>query len=365
MKKTTEKFTFIDLFAGIGGFRIALESLGGECVYTSEFDKFCAQVLEHNFGEKPAGDITQVDAKDIPDFDVLTAGFPCQPFSFAGGKKGFQDETRGTLFFDVVRIIKEKRPKMFLLENVKGLKGHDNGKTLEIILKTLKELDYDIHWKVLNSYDFGVPQLRERWYCVGYDRKVNNFSFPVGNKSGTKLIDIIDLSNKDPKLKLSEFEIKRIEHHFNNPDTRVEHDNSIYGPETKKGKHGVWSYLKPDGALRFHINDFAKTQIQEAYYVSLAGVAPTIIANRAPKLWDLKRHLSVDENRKLQGFPDDFKFNVSDNQARKQLGNAVCVPVVKAVAESMLIAYNQEKHFERSFQPEAANMVLTSSANLV
>lgn len=336
------KFTFIDLFAGIGGFRLALEDLGGTCVFSSEIDKYCAEVLEHNFGEKPSGDITKIDAKDIPDFDVLCAGFPCQPFSFAGQKKGFLDETKGTLFFDIVRILKEKRPKMFLLENVKGIKGHDNGKTLETIESSLKELGYDIHWKILRSFDFGLPQMRERWYCVGFDTTVEDFSFPVGDKAGTKLIDIVDVSNKDPKLRLSDFEIKRIDYHFSRPEARVEHDSSSYGPTTKKGKHGVWSYLKPDGALRFHINDAAKTQIQEAYYVSLASPAPTIIAGRAPKMWDLKRHLSVDENRRLQGFPDNFEFNVSDNQARKQLGNAVSVPVVRAVAENMLKAYHDQ-----------------------
>ena len=251
---------------------------------------------------------------------------------------GFEDKTRGTLFFDIVKILKEKKPKMFLLENVKGLKSHKNGETVNVIQNTLRQLGYTIYTKVLNSYDFGVPQKRERWYCVGFDKDIY-FEFPTGTMSGSKLKDIIDKNNNDPSLKLSQFEVERIKFHFNSNEVRVKHDNSRYAPHTKKGKHGVYSYLKPDGTLRFHIGDFAKTQIQEAYYVSLNSAAPAIIASREPKLWDLKRRLSVDECRKLQGFPDWFKFNVSNVQAKKQLGNAVTVPVIEAIGNNMLSYY--------------------------
>lgn len=167
----SKKLTFIDLFAGIGGFRLAAEANKMECVFSSEIDKDASIVYFNNFGEHPAGDITKVKANEIPDFDVLFAGFPCQPFSYAGEGLGFDDETRGTLFFDIVRILKEKKPKMFLLENVKGLKSHDKGKTLEIILNQLENIGYTIHWTILNSLDYGVPQSRERWYCVGFDKK--------------------------------------------------------------------------------------------------------------------------------------------------------------------------------------------------
>ncbi|MGG2072482.1 DNA cytosine methyltransferase [Lysinibacillus irui] len=334
-------YRFIDLFAGIGGFRAAIESINNKevkCVFSSEIDKYAKEVYKYNFGEEPTGDITKVKAEDIPDFDLLAGGFPCQPFSYAGRLEGFEDQTRGTLFFDIVRILSTKKPKMFILENVKGLKSHNKGETLRIIEETLTKLGYDIHWEILNSYNFGVPQYRERWFCVGFDKTVD-FKFPKGNKAGTKLADIVDINNDDPTLRITDFEIQRIIHHFKSTDIRVQHDNSKYAPNTKKGKYGVFSYLKPDKTLRFHIGDTAKTQIQEAYYSSIESVAPAIIATREPKLWDLRRRLSVEECKKLQGFPDWFDFNVSNTQAKKQLGNAVTVPVVKAIVEEMFLQY--------------------------
>ena len=333
-----KEMRFIDLFAGIGGFRIALEEFGHKCVFSSEMDKYCQKVYEDNFKDTPSGDITQISENNIPDFDILTAGFPCQPFSYAGRQEGFNDKTRGTLFFDVLRIIKAKRPKMFLLENVKGLKSHNNGETMDIILSALKELGYDVHWKILDSHKFGVPQKRERWYCVGFDKKVD-FKFPIQTNPNTTLKDIVDVEAKHPDLELSEFEKSRIQHHFSSSEIRVPHDNSMYAPNTKKGKHGVFSFLKPDKTLRFHIGDAAKTQIQEAYYCSLDSVAPAIIAAREPKLWDISRRLSVDECRKLQGFPDNFIFNVSNLQAKKQLGNSVAVPVIREIVRNMLYYY--------------------------
>lgn len=329
---------FIDLFAGIGGFRIALEEFGHKCVFSSEMDKFCQTVYENNFKEIPSGDITKISANDIPDFDILTAGFPCQPFSYAGRQEGFNDKIRGTLFFDVLRIIEAKRPKMFLLENVKGLKSHNQGDTMDTILKSLENAGYDVHWTILNSHKFGVPQKRERWYCVGFDKKTN-FTFPTQTITNTTLRDIIDIESVHPDLELTEFEKKRIQHHFSSNDIRVQHDNSMYEKHTKKGRHGVFSFLKPDKTLRFHIGDTAKTQIQEAYYCSLDSVAPAIIASREPKLWDISRRLSVDECRKLQGFPDSFSFNVSNLQAKKQLGNSVAVPVIREIIRNMLFYY--------------------------
>ncbi len=337
------KYKGIDLFCGIGGFRCAMDEIGISTVFSSDIDKFAQETYEANFGEIPNGDITKIDTKNIPDFDILTGGFPCQPFSFAGIKEGFNDKTRGTLFFDILRIVKTKRPKMFLLENVKGLKSHDQGRTLETITTSLEQLGYNIHWTVLNSYDFGLPQFRERWYCVGFNKEVD-FCFPKDQDRGATLRDIIDTSNKDESLLLSEFETKRIEFHFKHVTkdyVRVKHDNSMYKPHTKKGRHGVYSFQKNDGSLRFHIGDRAKTQIQEAFYCCLDSYSPTIIANRTPKLWDINRKLSVDEARKLQGFPDGFIFPVSSTQAYKQLGNAVAVPVVREILKNMIKAYEQ------------------------
>jgi DNA (cytosine-5)-methyltransferase 1 len=313
-------------------------------VFTSEWDKFSQITYRANFGEVPFGDITKNSTKNyIPkDFDFLCAGFPCQPFSYAGRNEGFKDKTRGTLFFDVLEIIEKHKPKMFLLENVKGLVSHDKGETLNVIINSLNDLGYNIHWKVLNSLDFGVPQKRERWYCVGFDKKTE-FIFPEGNKTfRPKLKDIIE-EDESLKLKITDFEIERINFHFQNDslDERVLHDNSKYALNTKKGKHGVYSFQKSDKSLRFHVGDKSKTQIQEAFYACLDTYAPTIIANRVPKLWDIKRKLSVLESKRLQSFPDNFIFPVSDNQAYKQLGNSVTVNVIQSIIDQMLKQYNK------------------------
>ena len=333
-------FKFIDLFCGIGGFRLAMEENAVKCVFSSDIDAFAQKTYQANFGDLPEGDITKIEAKDIPAFDVLTAGFPCQPFSYAGLCEGFKDQTRGTLFFDICRILAYHKPKMFFLENVKGLVSHKNGETLKIIINNLKKLGYDIHWKVLCSLDYGLPQKRERWYCVGFDKPVN-FMFPEKINSTPILRDIIDLSDNSESLKLTTFEMDRIKFHFQNCDKqeRVKHDNSKYAPNTKKGKYGVFSYQKSDGSLRFHVGDAAKTQIQEAFYACLDTYAPTIIAGRTPKLWDIERKLSVLESKRLQGFPDDFKMPVSDNQAYKQLGNSVSVPIIKLILKAMINSY--------------------------
>lgn len=331
------EFTFVDLFAGIGGFRIAAQENNGKCVFSSEWDKFAQMTYEYNFGEVPFGDITKIEPSFIPKHDVLFAGFPCQPFSYSGRNEGFKDKTRGTLFFDILRILEFHKPKMFLLENVKGLKSHDNGKTLTTIIESLEKVGYNIYWKILKSYDFGLPQMRERWYCVGSLKEID-FNFPKGYKKKPKLKDIIDENQPLNGLGLSDFEIERIEYHFQNvtnENPRVKHDSSKYEPNTKKGKHGVYSFQKDDGSLRFHVGDVAKTQIQEAFYCTTETYAPTIIANRVPKLWDLKRKLSVKEASRLQGFPDKFNFPVSDNQAYKQLGNSVSVPVLRAIIKEL------------------------------
>lgn len=334
------KYKGIDLFCGIGGFRLAMNNCNVKCVFSSDNDKFAQQTYFANFGEQPTGDIKDVDAKDIPSFDILTAGFPCQPFSYAGEKQGFNDEVRGTLFFDVCRIIEYHKPSMVFLENVKGLKSHDNGKTLQTVLDSLRKLGYFPHWKILSSLDFGLPQKRERWYCVAFKENIE-FEWPKPIGGNPTLRDIIDLSDTNPSLAIPQFELDRIDYHFSQakPGDRIQHDNSKYKPNTKKGKYGIYSFQKADGSLRFHVGDSAKTQIQEAFYCCLDTYAPTIIANRTPKLWDIRRKLSVLESKRLQGFPDEFIFPVSDAQAYKQLGNSVSVPIVEKIMENMIKTY--------------------------
>lgn len=333
------KFRFIDLFAGIGAIRLAAQDNGGACVFSSEFDKFAQDTYKLNHGENPFGDITKIDTESIPEHDLLLAGFPCQPFSYSGKCEGFEDKTRGTLFFDVLRVLEVKKPKYALLENVKGFKSHSKGETMFVALKALEEAGYKPYWTVLNSYDFGVPQYRERWYCVAIraDLETTNFNFPSSQDRNTKLRDIIDPNESDLSLNLTAFELERIEYHLANAhlEERVKHDNSKYHPNTKKGKHGVYSYVKPDGSLRFHVGDFAKTQIQEAFYACMDTYAPTIIANRVPKLWDIKRKLSVRESARLQSLPDTFMFNVSKAQAYKQLGNSVTVNVLREIIKCL------------------------------
>ena len=345
-KNDGQKLRGIDLFCGIGGFRLAMERNNIDCVFSSDIDSFAQKTYAENFGEKPYGDITKIEASEIPPFDILTAGFPCQPFSYSGLNQGFEDKTRGTLFFDILRIIEYHQPKMFFLENVKGLKSHLNGETLQTIIKSLEEQGYSVKWNVLNSLDFGLPQARERWYCVGYKEDID-FQFPKGKRKGAVLKDIIDeYSNENEKLKLGNWETKMIDFHFENvieEKQRVEHDSSIYNPTSKKGRHGVFSFQKADKALRFHVGDFAKTQVQEMFYACQDTYAPTIIAGRVPKLWDLQRKLSVLEATRLQGFPDNFQFPVSDAQAYKQLGNSVSVPVIEAILRKMVLTYNLSK----------------------
>ena len=321
----------IDLFCGIGGFRLAMQNSGVECVFSSDIDKFAQQTYEANFHEVPVGDITKVEAKDIPSFDILTAGL-----------KGFEDTTRGTLFFDICRILEHHKPPMVFLENVKGLVSHKEGETLKIILDNLRKLGYYPHWQILSSLDFGLPQKRERWYCVAF-REDFPFEFPKPLGGHPTLRDIVDLDDHSPQLAIPKFELDRIDYHFTHchETERVQHSNAKYAPNTKKGKYGVYSFQKPDGSLRFHVGDPAKTQIQEAFYSCLDTYASTIIANRTPKLWDIRRKLSVLESKRLQGFPDDFVMPVSDAQAYKQLGNSVSVPIIKLIMQDMIDTYEK------------------------
>ena len=250
---------------------------------------------------------------------------------------------------------------MLLLENVKGLLTHDKGKTQRIILDTLNDLGYTTHTKILDTYDFGIPQYRERWYCVAFDKNIS-YTFPQGGRAGTTLRDVIDPTLVDPNLVLPCDELAQIDYHFAHyhKTPRVQHSTAHCNPDSKKGRYGIYSYLKPDNALRFHMGDPAKSQIQDDYYVSLDSVAPTLIATRAPKMWDLRRHMSVDECKKLQGFPDDFDMSsVSIKVAKKQLGNAVTIRVVQEIAEQMLKAYLEERPLP-PLQPTQLDLTMTA-----
>lgn len=336
-----KKMRFIDLFAGVGGFRVAFENLGQKCVFSSENNSAARKVYAKNFGELPDGDITLINPKDIPDFEILTAGFPCQPFSLNGKKEGFRDLTRGTLFFNIAEILSVKKPEIVFLENVKGIVTHEGGKTLGTILDTLKNLGYFPHTAVLDTYDFGIPQYRERWYCVAFRNDIE-FEFPNPEMGGSTLADVIDIDHQDSELALAKDELKRIDYHFKHykKTPRVKHDNSHCNPASKAGKYGIYSFLKPDNSLRFHMGDSAKSQLQDDYYVSIQGVSPTLIATRAPKMWDLRRHMSVEECKRLQGFPKEHDFSdVSIKTAKKQLGNAVTVKVIEEIGKNILKYY--------------------------
>lgn len=318
------KFRFIDLFAGIGGIRLAYQNQGGKCVFTSEWDSFAKKTYEANFGEVPFGDITQISEKDIPDHDILLGGFPCQPFSIAGVSKknslgkahGFLDKTQGTLFFDVARIIKHKRPKAFMLENVKNLVSHDKGQTFKVIIGTLEELGYSIHYKILDG-KFYVPQHRERIIIVGFDNEVfkakEAFSFPEAKESNRTMSEILE-KNVDEKYTLSD---------------------------------KLWSYLQEHAKKHKAMGNgfgFGLTDLN--------GISRTISARYykdgseilIPQKDKNPRRLTPRECARLQGFPDNFIIPVSDNQAYKQFGNSVVTPLMQAVAKKVVEALT--RHYE-------------------
>ena len=314
--KNNPKFKFIDLFAGVGGIRLAYQNLGGKCVFTSEWNNFAKKTYEANFGEVPFGDITKINENTIPDHDVLLAGFPCQPFSIAGvskknalGRKhGFLDETQGTLFFDIARILERKKPSAFMLENVKNLVSHDKGNTFKVIKNTLTELGYSIHYQVLDGKYF-VPQHRERIIVVGFRNKIfkgkENFQFPTLPKATAKIKDILE-SKIEPKYTLSD---------------------------------KLWKYLQDYAAKhKAQGNGFGFG------LTDLEGISRTISARYykdgseilIPQKGINPRRLTPRECARLQGFPDEFIIPVSDNQAYKQFGNSVTVPLIQAVGKQLV-----------------------------
>jgi DNA (cytosine-5)-methyltransferase 1 len=297
-------FDFIDLFAGVGGMRLAFQDAGGRCVFSSEWDKDSQKTYEANFGEVPAGDITKISEKDIPNFDVLLAGFPCQPFSTIGQRAGFKHETQGTLFYDVLRIIKAKRPAAFLLENVKGLVSHDKGNTFEIIRKSLEAEGYHLHFEILDSADYGLPQVRKRIYIVGFDtRKFSSqieFNWPKPKKNRVGIGKFVEEGITDRSI----------------------------------SKHLQNSYIfKFDDGRPEIINtdsDFPVKTLVASYH-KIQRLTGTFVSDGPTGL----RLLSTNECKAIMGFPKSFVIPVSRTQMYRQMGNSVAVPVVRLVAQEI------------------------------
>lgn len=314
--KENPKFKFIDLFAGIGGIRLAYQNLGGKCVFTSEWDTYSKKTYDANFGEVPFGDITKIPETEIPDHDILLGGFPCQPFSIAGVSKknalgrahGFLDETQGTLFFDIARIIKHKKPSAFMLENVKNLVSHDKKKTFNVIKETLKELEYNIHFKVLDGKHF-VPQHRERIIIVGFRNDIfeqqEKFEFPKMGEANFAIKDILE-SNVDDKYTLSD---------------KLWNYLQEYAKKHKAKGNGFGFGLTD-------LNGISRTMSARYYKDGAEILIPQNDKN--------PRRLTPRECARLQGFPDNFIIPVSDNQAYKQFGNSVVMPLIQAVGKNIV-----------------------------
>lgn len=320
--KTLKGYTFIDLFAGIGGFRLALESFGAECVYSNEWDKHAQETYRINFGEIPEGDITQVDEKNIPNHDILCAGFPCQAFSISGKQKGFED-SRGTLFFDVARIIQEKRPMVVFLENVKNFATHDNGNTLRVVENTMHELGYSFDYAVLNAINFGVPQKRERIYMVSFRNDVDReeFFFPKPFKLERYVEDFLLHS-----IETKKYEVNRNDLVLNDKANLLENSNrTIRVGTVGNGGQGERIY-SPKGIA-----------------ITLSAYGGGVFAKTGGYLIDGKtRRLLPRECARIMGFPDSYKLNPNINQAYKQLGNSVVVDVLQYITKQIADALNSE-----------------------
>lgn len=309
-EKEPNKLKFVDLFAGIGGIRKAFEDDDSECVFSCEWDTNAQKTYEANYNETPFGDITKINEKDIPSHDVILAGFPCQPFSMIGKREGFDDDKgRGTLFFDILRIIRYHHPKMILLENVPGILTIQKGETFKTILSLLKDEGYDISWEILDSALFGLPQSRKRVIIVGFAKELEITSFQIPQKNNAKQKFACDIIEENPK------------------------GYSI-------SKHLQQSYLfKKDDGLPQIIDKESKVLCKTlcASYHKIQRITGTFVRGGETGI----RLLSENECKRLMGFPDDFKFPVSRTQMYHQLGNSVCVPVMKAVADAMKEAYYQ------------------------
>lgn len=325
------KFTFIDLFAGIGGFRIAMQNLGGKCVYSSEFDAKAQESYFANYGEMPFGDITKAATKNyIPEyFDILCGGFPCQAFSLAGRRLGFKDETRGTLFFEIEAILRKHQPKAFFLENVKGLAIHDKGRTLKTILEHLDDAGYDVvPPQIVNAMDFGVPQHRERIYIIGFRKDLNinldDFHYPeptTPEGKRAKVSDIFETNVPSVKYYLSDVYIETLRRH------RARHEAAGHGFGYEIiDINGVANAIVVGGMGRERNLVIDKRLTDYTPVTNIKGeVNREGIRRMTPREW-----------ARLQGFPEDFKIVVADASAYKQFGNSVAIPAIQATAEQEL-----------------------------
>ena len=320
------KFKFIDLFAGVGGFRLAMHNLGGKCVFTSEWDKDAQKTYRANFGEVPFGDITKEETKKfIPDeFDVLCAGFPCQAFSIAGKRGGFED-TRGTLFFDVAEIIKRKKPKVVFLENVKGLRNHNGGKTLATILNVLRnDLDYFVpEPQIVNAKDFGVPQHRERIYIVGFrkDLGITEFEYPKPLKKKVKFADVKEKKVPATKYFLSTQYVQTLINH------KERHES--------KGNGFGYAIIPDDGIANAIVVGGMGRERNLVYDHRITDFTPTTHIKGTVNREGIRK-MTPREWARLQGFPDKYVIPVADASAYKQFGNSVAVPAIQATANNIL-----------------------------
>lgn len=323
-----KKFKFIDLFSGIGGFRLALEKIGGECVFSSEIDEHACKMYKANFGDNPYCDITKLNPKKIPDFDILCAGFPCQAFSICGKQKGFIDDTRGTLFFDIVRILQEKKPKVFILENVKNLTTHDKGKTLSVMIDTLNKLDYTVNYKVLNAKEFGVPQNRERIILVGNKDGIY-FDFEKLKVTPSKpMYEYLDKKGDFEYLDSTEYTIL---------------DKNLIKLQPESGLKFVGYRNKPirRNGVRPNTEHLSRVHRQINRIYSSDGMHPTIAAQEKSGRYFIYnnnkvRKLTINECYRFFGFPENFIKIGNDSQLYERIGNSVCVYMIQAVAQEVI-----------------------------
>lgn len=321
-----DKLKFIDLFAGIGGFRIAFERTGYECVYSCEIDPKCQEVYFNNFSDKPAGDIRKIDINSIPEFDVLTAGFPCQPFSICGKRKGFQD-TRGTLFFRICEIIAAKKPPVILLENVKHLMYQDKGRTLKVILYSLEDLGYKVNYSLLNSKDFGVPQNRERIIIIATKNKQFNFDKLKTINSRAKLINFLSDSEKFEYLEPDSYTLI---------DQPKQQQSGLIFVGYRNNK-SIWKK-----GVRPNTHHLSRVHHQPNRIYSVEGIHPTIPSQETSGRFFIYlpeekavRKLTIKECYRIMGFPENFKLHNNLGECYKQVGNSVCIPMVSEIAHQL------------------------------
>ncbi len=327
-KNNVQGIKFIDLFAGIGGFRLGFESAGCSCVFSSEIDEHACSMYRLNFGDDPYCDITTLDPKDVPDFDILCAGFPCQAFSICGKQLGFKDKTRGTLFFDICRLLEEKKPRVIVLENVFNLEKHDKGRTLKIMLEALSNLGYSTNYKILNAKDFGVPQNRERIVIVGnLMGKIFDFS-KVKSNPVTSMVDFLD--------KNGDYEILPKESYTLLPQEKIKRQEKsgliFCGYRNKKMR---------TAGVRPGTEHLSRVHKQPNRIYDSKGIHPTLASQESSgryfiKVDDIVRKLTIKECYRFMGFPEDFKKFGGTAQLYARIGNSICVNMISAIATEIV-----------------------------